>query len=312
MWCGRDSHRWHENTPVSAPGSCPQRYAPISRTSDSFTAFRDEWLVEHAAGRPTLEINGDRVPRVFTQRIVGRTQSADGDDLVDLEERLSAARRNLAAKRHVWAHPKLPRRFRRMLYKAIVVGQVLHSIEQVHLGAKAVKMLTTFNETWCDRLGLEPPYAILGEAHLRRLRYLGHVLRSEVTPEPGEPIRPEQTLRTLLMGIKLIRANGVRRRPFAQHLRHLDLIEADGGVSPHVGDYDIDVEATHRVGTIFELAPRFSTFAELWDYAHRGGTPTEQTLLWNIGARAAVGQWLRDHDLPPLDAARSLPPTPPS
>jgi hypothetical protein len=130
--------------------------------------------------------------------------------------------------------------------------------------------------------------------HVRRLRYLGHAFRSEVPPAfPHDPFEPNQTLRFILLNVKSSTdRSAVSRRHFSSHLSHIPLLEADGGASPHVVDFPIDVGATYVPGTLFELIPHFETFSGLWTYlTDRGGSDEEIKRIWHTEVDDIVVQW---------------------
>jgi hypothetical protein len=244
------------------------------------------------------------VPPALQAKCLGRIQSGNGDDLPDIRARIKTATGTLASMKAVWDNPMLTAHYKRMLYHAHVVSAIVYPSEAWFLGPEAISLLIDFNDKWIEAAHIGP-YNILAEVHQRRLRFLGHVFRAEQpTVDALQTLYTNQSLRAVLLGVKCSNKNSLRRRHYIQHLSHMPLIELNGGASPHVADFSIDIAATFRHGTIFELVPQFDSFASLWSHlAERGGDPQEQKTMWHTEITDIVQAWSASMGYAPISPA---------
>ena len=298
-FCGQQGKRFHHDIKTNHPMACTHHWPQPPRNSGVFAAFEDSWQKTDQQSKPSITINNTRVPRLLRHKIIGRIVQGNGDDLYDIVERTKRASATLHSLGRVWHNNNLANSFKVTLYRSVAVQLALYGCEAWTLTPAIITHIKNFNKEWLDKIGVPAVFSILAHMHLRRLRFLGHIMRAEPPPQhPLDEPYPDHAFRMALLQVKIAANTTLRRQPHSQHIHWLGIHEADGGACPHTVDFDLDTKATFTPGSLFALVPHCHTYYDLISMFRVGSTATDQTRIWNATARDLADTWARANHEP--------------
>jgi hypothetical protein len=264
-WCGRTDKREHPR------GYCEHTFTPPQPCSTSQRAFTAAWDKAQRAQRTPLTVGEKRVESRAHIKVLGRLQRGDGDDAMDINARMGRARATLRQLQPVWKSKRLTPHQKHLLYFSLVATVVIYGCELWDLTPDITKTLTKFNnkalikvnqQAHGHRWHKEIKWDLVGYIHFRRLIFVGHLFRTEPTPTTSNPSdTPHTSFRLLLTHVK--------QPPLSLLTRNSDaplstpITSTAGGANPHSVDFPIDASATYTKGTLMELLPQTTTFAQL-------------------------------------------------
>jgi hypothetical protein len=161
--------------------------------SPSRTGTRAERLVlkakqteiQEAAG--VVLMDGKRLKNVFQFRYLGFLFQADGDRMVALEQRLAIAKTRFGELHEIWRSKRIATSTKLRIYACAVVSVMTYGNEIWDLTDKVKAKIRGWNARCLSRITerdiraetVEPSFDLLARLRARRLRWAGHILRSE-------------------------------------------------------------------------------------------------------------------------------------
>ena len=154
---------------------------------------------------------GKEIENEFDFPYLGHWIQADGDNMHAVEVRLGFASSRFKELHHIWGDSSLPLKLKLQLYTSGVVSVLTHSFEAWKLNEAVIRRLRGWNGRCLaiittgscepDQIRLQTEYPVfnmVGHLRVRRLRWLGHVLRMDES----------RLLRQVLLKFNVIYPNG--------------------------------------------------------------------------------------------------------
>jgi hypothetical protein len=165
---------------------CPRREASRagSKTEKAVQKMK-QVAVQDAAGSVVME--GKRLKNVFNFSYLGFNFQADGDRLPALEQRMAIAKSRFGQLHEIWRSPKLATNLKIRIFACAVVSILTYGNEIWRFTEKIQSKLKGWNARCLAVItGREiadecrtPSFDLVSRLRSRRLRWAGHILRSE-------------------------------------------------------------------------------------------------------------------------------------
>jgi len=141
--------------------------------------------VQEAAG--TVMMGEKRLKNVFIFKYLGFLFQADGDRKGALEQRMAIARTRFGELHEIWRSKKIATAAKLRIYACAVVSVLTYGNEIWDMGEKTKATIRGWNARCLARITgreyraetVEPSFDLLSRLRSRRLRWAGHILRSD-------------------------------------------------------------------------------------------------------------------------------------
>ena len=126
-----------------------------------------------------LTVAGGEIGRVFTCKYLGSTIAADGDDTIDMENRISKGFNAMYQLKHIWKDNRLSKKLKCRLFNTYVVAVILYGSETWHLQRAVVRRhLAKFERRAARFIGVtDKMLGLQRQYDVRKHRWIGHLLR---------------------------------------------------------------------------------------------------------------------------------------
>jgi hypothetical protein len=144
-------------------------------------------VIERQQQEAAVSLNGKCLKNVFVFKYLGNNFQADGDRLHALKVRMAIANVRFGEGRKVWKSPQISMQYKLRMFQCGVVSVLEYGCEvwmmtssvQATLRGWCAKMVSKISGRSIRDECVDPTYDIISKVRARRLRWLGHVLRSD-------------------------------------------------------------------------------------------------------------------------------------
>jgi len=141
--------------------------------------------MKQAAQMPSVSINGHEIENVLSFEYLGCDMSGDGNEASDIKHRLDVGQARFSSLFNIWRDHRLKSNTKINLHKASVCSTLEHDCEAWTLSPAALKRINGFNSRCLHNItfrpyreeAVDPSFDLVSAIKLRRLRWLGHILR---------------------------------------------------------------------------------------------------------------------------------------
>ena len=166
---------------------CGERPKVIGKAHKARKVVKKMLLEEKQEDREEVKLGEDSLKNVWAFTYLGFSVTVDGDEAYPLEVRLAKAANRFKQLHNMWRDKSLSLKLKLQLYESGVCSMATHAFEAWKLSAANVKALQLWN---AKRLAFitgrsirreykYPSFNLVAALRVRRLRWLGHVLRME-------------------------------------------------------------------------------------------------------------------------------------
>ena len=152
----------------------------------------------NARNEEKIYLKGEEIENVTSFIYLGATVTPEGGRMADMKNRLSKARNTFTRLKKIWSINNIRRKTKLHLYKLLVLPVLLYGRKKFKINKGYNKMIDTFHNkclrkimkiTWEDRVRNEDLLIrtkmrpISEEVSRRRLKFIGHTLRQDLTSD---------------------------------------------------------------------------------------------------------------------------------
>ena len=166
---------------------CAEKPKQISKASKARKVVKKMLQEEKQEEREKVMMGGDELRNVWAFTYLGLSMTVDGDEAYPVEVRLAKASSRFSELHNVWRDRSLSLKLKLQLFEAGVCSMATHAFEAWKLSNANIKRLRLWNAkclAFITGRSIKSEYKypskdLVATLRVRRVRWLGHVLRME-------------------------------------------------------------------------------------------------------------------------------------